>query len=125
MKEKLQFADRLSELMLKHGGLNAHQLSKVVGLSHVTIGNYLVGKPPKSLHLVSIAQYFHVSTDWLLGLRGEGMYDEKGGIKPGFETGMVLNDAPPKKEIARLTKIADGLADQLSELRKTIKELEP
>lgn len=37
--------------------------------------------------------------------------------------GYVLHDAPPKKEIARLTKIADNIAEQLGELRRAIEEI--
>ena len=81
MKDKLHFADRLSEVMFRRAEMSAFQLSKEVGVSHVTIGNYLVGQPPKSVLLISIAKFFGVSTDWLLGLVGESMYDEKGGIR--------------------------------------------
>ena len=71
MKEKLHFQDRLSEVMFKRNKMKASQLGREVGLSHVTIGNYLVGRPPKSEHLVKIARFFSVSTDWLLGLEGQ------------------------------------------------------
>ena len=110
--------------MHKRGQMNAYQLSKAVGVSHVTIGNYLMGSPPKSVHLVAIAKFFKVPTDWLLGLSGEGMFNEKGGIKPGLETELVLQDAPTKKEIERLNKIVDNLFEQLVELRAAIAELE-
>lgn len=41
-------------------------LAKAVGVSHVTIGNYLSGNnPPKSDHLRALAEFFAVSMDEL------------------------------------------------------------
>jgi len=66
VKEKLQFADRLRWLQQEKGLSNA-ELGKSVGLSHVSIGNFLDGQLPKSEHLAALADFFGVSTDWLLG----------------------------------------------------------
>lgn len=43
------------------------ELGRLVGLSHVTIGNYLAGDWPKGQHLLSLANHFNVSMDWLAG----------------------------------------------------------
>jgi transcriptional regulator with XRE-family HTH domain len=43
------------------------ELGKAVGLSHVSIGNFLEGQLPKSEYLVALAQFFGVTTDWLVG----------------------------------------------------------
>jgi transcriptional regulator with XRE-family HTH domain len=61
------FVERLQSLRDRQG-LNNLQLAKAVGLSHVSIGNFLNGQLPKSEHLVSLADFFDVTTDWLLGL---------------------------------------------------------
>ena len=66
LKQKLQFAERLRFLRDKRG-LSSLELGKSVGLSHVSIGNFLDGQLPKSEHLASLAEFFGVSTDWLLG----------------------------------------------------------
>ena len=49
-------------------GLNASQLGKQISVSHVTIGNYLDGQLPKGEHLVSLASYFGITMDELVGL---------------------------------------------------------
>jgi len=70
LKQKLQFAERLRFLRDKRG-LSSLELGKSVGLSHVSIGNFLDGQLPKSEHLASLAEFFGVSTDWLLGRDAE------------------------------------------------------
>ena len=67
VKENLQWPQRLVELMGKKG-LNASQLGKQISVSHVTIGNYLDGQLPKGEHLVSLASYFGITMDELVGL---------------------------------------------------------
>jgi transcriptional regulator with XRE-family HTH domain len=69
LKNKLQFADRLRSLR-DDRGLNNLDLAKAVGLSHVSIGNFLNGQLPKSEHLLALADLFGVTTDWLLGRDG-------------------------------------------------------
>ena len=111
--------------MLKRGKLNASELGRAVGVSHVTIGNYLVGQPPKSVHLASIAKHFSVSTDWLLGLVGEGMYDERGGIKPGFETALTLHDAPAEYLIDDVLAEVQTIKEAVAALERKLKKLKP
>ena len=43
------------------------QLGEAVGLSHVAIGNFLRGQLPKSEHLLSLARFFDVPMEQLLG----------------------------------------------------------
>lgn len=66
MKPKLQFAERL-RFLRDQRGISSLELGKSVGLSHVSIGNFLDGQLPKSEHLHALAEFFGVSTDWLLG----------------------------------------------------------
>lgn len=66
LKQKLQFAERLRQLR-DQKGLSNPELGRSVGLSHVSIGNFLDGQLPKSEHLHALAEFFGVSTDWLLG----------------------------------------------------------
>lgn len=72
MKEKLQFKDRLQALIDDKKG-NAYQLAEKIGVSHVTIGNYLGGQLPKSEHLMAISNHYGVSTDYLLFGREESL----------------------------------------------------
>jgi transcriptional regulator with XRE-family HTH domain len=66
LKEKLQFAERLRTLRDQRNLSNA-ELGKSIGVSHVSIGNFLDGQLPKSDNLAALAEFFGVSTDWLLG----------------------------------------------------------
>lgn len=66
LKKKLQFAQRLKSL-IDERGLSNLELAKSVGLSHVSIGNFLDGQLPKSEYLAALAEFFGVTTDWLLG----------------------------------------------------------
>ena len=70
LKEKLKFAERL-RFLRDQKGLTNLELGKSVGLSHVSIGNFLDGQLPKSEYLAALAEYFGVSTDWLLGRDAE------------------------------------------------------
>jgi transcriptional regulator with XRE-family HTH domain len=70
LKEKLQFAERL-RFLRDQRGISSLELGKSVGLSHVSIGNFLDGQLPKSEHLAALAEFFGVSTDWLLGREKE------------------------------------------------------
>lgn len=113
--------------MFRHGEMKASQLGKAVSLSHVTIGNYLMGKPPKSEHLVRIALFFKTSTDWLLGLKGESMFDEKGGIREDMGAFLLKDEPPPpdpKKTIAKLKRQVENLKTQISGIELTLGELE-
>lgn len=47
--------------------INSLNLGKAIGTSHVTILNYRGGQLPKSEHLISLADFFGVSTDAMLG----------------------------------------------------------
>jgi transcriptional regulator with XRE-family HTH domain len=66
LKQNLQFTQRLRQLQQERGLTNV-ELGKSVGLSHVSIGNFLDGQLPKSEHLAALAGFFGVTTDWLLG----------------------------------------------------------
>ena len=110
--------------MHKRGEMNASKLGREVGVSHVTIGNYLVGKPPKSVHLVSIAKFLNVSTDWLLGLVGESMFDEHGGIKRESKPPIPLRMGEGQyAEIELWKRRAENAEKELIKLRSGIREL--
>jgi len=103
LKEKLQFAERLRTLRDQQSLTNA-QLGKAVGLSHVSIGNFLEGQLPKSEHLHALAEYFGVTTDWLLGR-------DKTAAAP------ALREAPPEY-------LLDDALAELEELKEKVLALE-
>lgn len=59
-------------LALREGkGLTRQRAAAALGVSDTTIANWEEGrKEPRAEHVVEICQYFQVSADWLLGLKG-------------------------------------------------------
>ena len=76
MDETNLFGQRIYELR-KQKQLNQKQLGEAVGLSHKAISNIESGTRGTTIDkLVLLARFFHVSTDYLLGItddpRGRG-----------------------------------------------------
>lgn len=62
------FSKRLKLLRVEHG-LNQVDLASDLNISRSSIANYESTKRiPDTETLIAIAKYFHVTTDWLLGL---------------------------------------------------------
>ncbi len=65
------FVERLSELIFDDG-TNATDLSKELGFANATISHYLTGRYlPTVEYAVRLADYFHCTTDYLLGIADE------------------------------------------------------
>lgn len=62
----MQFSETLSRLM-RDTGTTAYRLAKEVGVSQSTIKNWLDGRMPSLAKAVKVAEYFNVTTDFLLG----------------------------------------------------------
>ena len=63
-----KFAERL-EYLLEEKSLTKHQLSKITGISNSVLCDYCKGKvQPTADVIITIAKYFDVTTDFLLGL---------------------------------------------------------
>lgn len=61
------FQKNLRNLIDSHG-ITVKGLAEDVNISHVTISRYLNGhREPDLKYVLSLAQYFKVSIDWLLG----------------------------------------------------------
>ncbi len=68
MSETNVFGARLLQLR-KQKGINQKQLGEAVGLSHKAISTIESGTRGTTIDkLVALAYYFHVSTDYLLGI---------------------------------------------------------
>ena len=104
LKEKLQFSERLRSLRDKQG-LSNLEIAKSIGVSHVSIGNFLEGQLPKSEHLMALAKYFGVTTDWLLG-------HDSSSAEPS-----ALHEQPPEY-------LLDDALAELEELKEKVQSLE-
>lgn len=67
----VDFGDRLKELRLK-AGLTQKQLAERIGITKSVVSYYeLQERSPSPEVLIKLANIFHVSTDFLLGLESE------------------------------------------------------
>ena len=79
MFSKERFGGRLSELR-REKGLSQAEIARLLGVSTTQAGDMERGKTGTTLErLVLLSEYFHVSTDYLLGR-------EKGEKEDGVET---------------------------------------
>ena len=63
----MQFDERLRQLMKQHGVTN-YRLAKEIGCSASTVATWVDGdKQPSAKYIQSLAGYFGVSTDYLMG----------------------------------------------------------
>ncbi len=81
------------------------EIAKSIGVSHVSIGNFLEGQLPKSEHLMALAKYFGVTTDWLLG------HNSPSELPP------ALHEQPPEY-------LLDDALAELEELKEKVQSLE-
>lgn len=66
--EQRVFPSRLRELM-EDRGVNQKELAAIIGMRPQTVSLYTGGQSTPDINcLRKIAEYFHVSTDWLIGL---------------------------------------------------------
>lgn len=71
MKEQDNFIKNLSNL-LEEEGITQRELAEKIGVTEVTISRYLSGERNPRIEIVSkIANFFNVTTDYLLGLSDE------------------------------------------------------
>ncbi|MCM1306164.1 MAG: helix-turn-helix domain-containing protein [Bacteroides sp.] len=63
---------RLLKYQMEKQGVSIVDFAKYAGLTPKTIVGYIKGKTiPHSSILISASEYFHVTTDYLLGLKDE------------------------------------------------------
>lgn len=75
------FAKRIKNLRLD-AGLSQKELSDILNIERTTVAGYEIGRRmPDAEMLCAIADYFHVSVDFLLGHKGDpncSSYNQKG-----------------------------------------------
>ena len=78
--QKLILFDKRLSLLRKQAGVSQKQLGEVIGLSNKTICTMENGTRETTFEkLVQLAEYFHVSTDYLLGITDDPTW--RGGPK--------------------------------------------
>jgi repressor LexA len=88
--------------LLDQNGLKNSDISKATGISNMTLSDWKHGKThPKTKTLQTIADYFHVSVDYLL--YGEEFSDENAKL-----TSLIRNDAELSKALSKYAKMTDG-----------------
>ena len=79
----MQFSEALTHLM-ESNGVTAYRLFKDTGIAQSIIGRWKAGKAsPSAEYLQEVANYFNVSTDYLLGCEKESPADELDEAKKG------------------------------------------
>jgi len=91
-------------------GMTNAELGKSVGLSHVSIGNFLDGQLPKSEHLATVAGFFGVTTDWLLGREKES-------------GAAALRETPPEYLLDDVLAEMEAVKERLHALDRAIQRL--
>ena len=67
----MKFAERLKELRAERG-VTQDKLAEETGLSQSALANWENGKrSPSAAAIISLAKYFNVTTDYLLGVTDE------------------------------------------------------
>lgn len=75
LEQKKVFAERLG-ILRTNQNLSQQQLAEEININRETIAKYeTVKRIPSYEHLTKFAEYFHVSTDYLLGLQREPTND--------------------------------------------------
>ena len=104
------FLERLQTL-LKERGVKQNELAKGTGLSPASIHKYLNGAMPGSIELGNIADYFDVTTDWLLGR------------EPRERASLALRDAPSESLVDDALKELEDLKEKVQSLDRALKRL--
>lgn len=112
----LVFRQRLADRIAERG-LTQVALARAVGVSHVTINNYLRGvrSLPRAEELLAMARVLEVTMEWLLG-GGEGSEDSApkvgaGVLAPAEQPSSLC--AVPEPELRELARRLREQADQL------------
>lgn len=110
------FGERLERLRMEHG-LSQDQLAEAVGLTRAAVSHYEKGRRRPDFDTVrKLADFFHVSTDYLLGLTDE----------PSPQTGSRIEEFARRVRESRLQRglAISEIADQLKVSEAYVQNLE-
>ena len=102
----MEFKDALKRLRTRQG-LSQAELAKKLGFSPALIGLYEVGKRKPSFEALEVvADFFNVSTDYLLGK------DDKSVYYFDVQTANIAQDISSRAELKELFELARTLKDE-------------
>lgn len=112
--------ERLKKL-IDSRGINQQQLADAIGLSHVSIYYYVEGKKaPGTKTLKKIANYFNVTTDYLLGSSDDEVLNEM--LNKKFIEMKSRLDSLPEAQQEIIMKQIESLMENFEQLNnKSIK----
>lgn len=100
-KKNTLFHEKMKELRSIYG-MSQKDVSKVLLVSKQTISNYETGfREPSLDSLIKIADFFHVSADWLIGRNTSNDVDPAN----------VLMEIKEKMRLEKIAKLRQELAD--------------
>ena len=103
-------------LLRKQAGLTQAELAKKLHMKQYAISDYELGRVEPTLQVVSnIADYFHVSVDFLLGRKRKNIYNE------GKVTDYIQEVQIDKNLLAFYDEIKDLSDDEKRKLLEAIK----
>ncbi|MDE7305931.1 MAG: helix-turn-helix domain-containing protein, partial [Clostridia bacterium] len=105
------FAERLTELIFE-SGKNIKQISEELGCGNSTVYHYTTGRYLPNLDMtVKLADYFHCTTDYLLGVAAESKSDD---FKACAPFGEAFTKALKEKGVSRYSlKIKTDVAESV------------
>lgn len=89
-------------MLLEAHRLTAAAFARAIGVSHVTVGNWLRGSLPNSTHLGSISRHFHLPVESLLSL------DETERYQPELETRVLIAEHNLRVLRTKLRELIDS-----------------
>ena len=101
-----EFSNRFRQLK-EESNLTLKDLSEELGISVPNLSYYMKGREPSYDILISIANYFNVTTDWLIGNDTKQGTSEKELIDLRIENKKLLNKINEMK--SQLTNLVEKL----------------
>lgn len=105
------FGNRLKELR-KSKNLSQEKLAEILGASNNAVYNWEVGRSQPPIEIITkLAEYFNVTTDYLLGFSKDNL-DEIEKLKIALkEAGMMVGDDLTMEELEKALKIVEMMKD--------------
>ena len=99
-------------------GLTNYQLAKDLDIHPTTVANWLNGKEPRKSTVLQLSDYFHVTSDYLLGR----IEQEKPVINKDDELNRYLEELRTRPEMRMLFSVSEGCTKE--EVEQAVKVIE-